>query len=226
MELTEYNNYLLNLHKDCSLSCMTPTGNFDKKKATNTFDILAENFNNTLASQMLNQLNFSKRHKNIIEKLESYPYMFWQTKAGKDMIVNEKKILEDSYIVDLEDQIKKYNNVRDIDIKSREFYIVLNSGIAEGGEQYGEGVFKNFSKNTLKLHLMVGESIPTVENIINFSTKVVDIMEREQVKVESVYFTKYIKNIFKNTAIANEVSDIDFESIFNNKSTNARKLKV
>lgn len=226
----DYNNYMLNLYRDCTLK-VSNEFSISSSGVNRLFLNAATVFNMNIASELLSQIPL--HNDNIIKNLESYPYMFWKTSESDLKIhtilnkLNEKYSNEINDIVTFHqssisnfkfkvsaDPIEELNYTSKIEKQINEMFY---GGIAPNGNVYNEGLFQRFAHDIYKTHTILSHKVDIVKNIEEFSYALHDKMTTQNINMDFSHFPDYIKKVFSNTLISEKINNINFEDIFSNK---------
>lgn len=227
MHHTDYNNYMLNLYKDCSIKLSNHNQAGLDYEIKSFFEQNASLFNSQIANEFLSKLN--NKNYNLIEKMESFPYMFWKTPESKVQITKGLEKLQQKYQHEITQLIEdSQSNINHSAYTDEEILSQtntrLNGELGTYKDTYGTGIFKDFSKDMLKIHLGLGDKVNVVPQIEQFATFAYNTFNQAQLQVDFSEFPKFLQKIFKNTPISDNINNINFNQLLGLSQTS--KLKV
>lgn len=230
MNNTDYNDYMLNLYRDCTMQVNTSDKEPVAYKINYLFDNCASVFNNNIAVDYLTRLN--SKELDLVQKMETYPYMFWKTREGQSQITIGLDNLHEKYITEVKESIEAsekitHSVINKEEAKQREVNKILNGNLGDYGDRYGEGTLKQFSRDMLKVQLGLGTSVNISERIEKFVTQASNICKEAGINADFTLLPAYLDYLFEKTPIKDNISNIDFNTMLGlEKSEEKTKLKM
>lgn len=227
MNNTDYNNYMLNLYRECTLKISDNRTIEPHYTVQRYFEQAASSFNQNIAIEYLDRLHL-KNH-DLIQKMQSYPYMFWKTPESTMQITKGLEKLQTKH------QTNVLSILEDVNAKNQNFNYTpenilhdanlrLNGELGSYDDLFGTGILKQFSKDMLQVHLGLGNKSQVVSEIKKFSAFTYETLNNINLQVDFSEFPKYLKKIFKNTNIAEQINNIDFDNLLKLNQSPRKKM--
>lgn len=208
MNNTDYNDYMLNLYKDCTINV------FNKEKEAISYkvnDMFAQNsalFNNHIANKYLESLHDS--NISPIPKIMSYPYMFWKTPEGQpklDLILED---LQNNYKESIVDIIESSQSISKHHIDKEQAQLHRANQLLNGcGPGYTNGLYQNFMQDMLKIQSL-NLNVDIKEQIEKFFSNTYKLLNKANINPDYSHLPEELNKVFKNTSIHKQLKSIDF----------------
>ncbi len=223
-----YNEYMLNLFKECTFKIASHSTdgdiNIPQQKVEDLFAKASSVFNNGMAIDYLT--NISNISPTIIHKLYNFPSTFWKTPESEDQIILGMQNFINSYtnkidkeIEDFKTSFSKAQEYEDLEYKEQSinfYYEKLNKSLILSGLN-DDGVLVDFGKSLVKIYSSFPAKNKLITNAIKtVSNHLVKSLEKENINLDLIQLDRFASNLdylFKDLPFKEELEKIQIKTL-------------